>query len=249
MSPRLTFAIEAAKRAGQSTLRHFGKGVQVETKADRTPVTVADREAEAMIRAEIQAQFPEDEILGEEEGGSTSPNRWVIDPIDGTKSFVSGVPLFATLISYESDGAPSLGVCYFPALDEIVFAERGYGCFWNDSACRVSTVSDLSEAVICCAGHDGLVKTGKLEGVLKLASQCMATRTWCDAYGHALVATGRAEAMIDPRVSRWDISPMKVIVEEAGGRFTDFQGVDLLADEAISANVALHRSILEAFRA
>ncbi len=249
MSPRLAFAIDAATRAGRLSTEYFKPGIEVELKADQTPVTVADRLVEQSIRDAIAERFPGEDVLGEEEGGATSANRWVIDPIDGTKSFICGVPLYATLLSYEENGQPILGVCYFPALEELVFAERGTGCFWNGRPCCVSTESDLARSVICCAGHKGLENSGRLSGVLSLAQQCLGTRTWCDAYGHILVATGRVEAMIDPVVSPWDISSIKVIVEEAGGRFTDFEGRATLSEEAVSTNLALHDTVLRAFQA
>lgn len=247
MSPRLAFAIKTAVEAGRSTLPYFNAGTKVELKADQTPVTVADREAERHVRLAIERAYPGEEILGEEEGGSQRSDRWVVDPIDGTKSFICGVPLFATLLSYESEGEPILGVCYLPALDELVYAEKGGGCFWNEKPCRVSEQTDLSKAVVCCAGHKGLTNSGKLDGILKLAQETLGTRTWCDAYGHILVATGRVEAMVDPVVSPWDVSAIKVIVEEAGGFSTDFSGARRLGSEAISTSRALHKAILRAF--
>ena len=139
MSPRLEFALNAAIKGGKSTLAHFNVGTEVEIKHDLTPVTVADRGAERIIREEIEKAYPGDAILGEEEGEtSQSKTRWVIDPIDGTKSFICGVPLYSTLLSYEVDGEPILGIAYFPALNEIVYAEKGQGAYWNGKPCRVS---------------------------------------------------------------------------------------------------------------
>ena len=139
MSPRLAFAIDAAYRAGRGTLAHFQTGTAVEIKSDATPVTVADKAAERQIREDIARSFPRDEILGEEEGGdATVADRWVIDPIDGTKSFVAGVPLYGTLLSYEVDRKPVLGVCYLPGLDELLWAETGSGAFMNGRPIRVS---------------------------------------------------------------------------------------------------------------
>src|SRR5688500_4641563 len=143
MSPRLAFAIDAAYRAGRATLAHFNTGTRVDRKADRSPVTAADLLAEEMIRAGIARHFPGDQILGAEGGGPARGDRWVIDPIDGTKSFVAGVPLYATLVSFEQEGGPVAGVCYFPALDEMLYAERGAGAFWNGRPCRVSETRDI----------------------------------------------------------------------------------------------------------
>jgi histidinol phosphatase-like enzyme (inositol monophosphatase family) len=253
MSPRLAFAIDAAYRAGRSTLAHFQTGVGVDLKADASPVTVADRDAERMIRQMIAEAFPHDAILGEEEGGAVdATERWVVDPIDGTKSFVSGVPLYATLVAYEEEGRPVLGVCYFPALDEMLYAEQGQGAFFNGRPCRVSEKTDLTQSVLACGGPKSMVKYGRWNGFATLSETALATRTWSDAYGHALVASGRVEGMIDPVVSRWDLSAMRIIVEEAGGRFTDFGGGDPFAAgneelEAVSSNGILHEEILRAF--
>lgn len=218
-------------------------------KDNSTPVTKADLAAERLIRKRIAERYPGESVLGEEEGGDQlQTTRWVVDPIDGTKSFVSGVPLYATLIAFEEDGEPVIGVAYFPALDEMVWAEKGQGANWNGEACRVSENSRLDRAVLACGGHTTMVECNRMEGFLRLAGQCMATRTWCDAYGHALVATGRIDAMIDPRVSRWDVSAMAVIVREAGGSLTDFQGNPELTDEALSCSPFLLPHVLRAFR-
>jgi myo-inositol-1(or 4)-monophosphatase len=248
MSPRLAFAIEAAMIAGRSTLEHFQTGVSVEEKADGSPVTIADREAETILRAGIETVFPGEAILGEEFGGNSGGTGWILDPIDGTKSFICGVPLYATLVSYEVDFQPQVAVAYFPALDEIVYAELGGGCFLNDSQVTVSSTTNLAQAAICCGGQTFLRKNGKLDGILKLADGCRSIRTWCDAYGHCLVATGRAEAMIDPVVARWDISSVRLLVSEAGGKATGFSGTSQPVGELVSSNGLLHNAVLEAFR-
>jgi histidinol phosphatase-like enzyme (inositol monophosphatase family) len=249
MSPRLAFALNAAHRAARSTLGWFQGGPAIERKADASPVTIADREAERFIRKEIAASYPDDGVLGEEAGAhGPQDHRWVIDPIDGTKSFVAGVPLYATLLGYEVDGKPVLGVCVFPALGEVLYAEAGEGAFWNGIPCRVSPAGNLPEAVIVCGSHASMASRGRTEGLLLLAEEALATRTWGDAYGHALVATGRAAAMLDPVVARWDVSAMAIIVREAGGRFTNFASEDGIFDEAVSSNGVLHDRVLEAFR-
>lgn len=248
MSPRLQFAVQAAFEAGRGTLAHFNIGVGFERKADDSPVTIADREAEAKLRKAIAAKYPGDSILGEEEGLSgVSSARWVLDPIDGTKSFICGVPLYGTLVAYEEEGETQLGVAYFPALDEMVYAEKGKGCYWNGRACRVSAKVHLADSVLCTGSHASLRKTGRLDAVVGLGERAIATRGWCDAYGHALVATGRVEAMIDPVLSYWDIAAPKVIVTEAGGRFTDFKGIENPMSEGLSSNGWLHHDLLEAF--
>lgn len=250
MSPELSFAIETATEAGKLTLQYFQTGHGFDLKADNSPVTEADRAAERLIRERIEKAFPNHGILGEEEGESGSKvERWVIDPIDGTKSFVAGVPLFGTLLSLERDGQPVVGVVYFPALNEIVYAERGSGAQWNDKPCRVSNVDQLSAAKICCGGHSGMAKSGRSEAINQLAMNVLATRTWCDAYGHMLVATGRVEAMLDPLVKWYDVSAVKIIMEEAGGTFCNFDGGTTFVGEAVSTNGVLTQPILEFFRA
>lgn len=249
MSPRLAFAIAAADKAARSTLALFQAEPALELKADATPVTEADKRAEAILRAEIEKHFPGEAILGEEQGlTGAGDDRWIIDPIDGTKSFITGVPLYATLLSYERAGEPVLGVIVFPALNELIYAETGLGAFWNGRPCRVKPAYDPAMALICAGSHKGLMNAGRLDGVLALAQRTMATRSWCDAYGHMLVATGRVDAMVDPVVSHWDISAPAIIVREAGGVFSDFRGASDLRNEGISASAAAHPIVLEAFR-
>ncbi len=247
MSPRLQFALEAAEAAGRLTLDYFQKGAQVETKADGTPVTQADRGAERLIREMLATRYPGEAILGEEEGGGSSSDGWVIDPIDGTKSFVCGVPLYATLISFEQEGEPVVGVCAFPALGEVVYAERGGGAHWNGTPCRVSGKATLAEAAVSTGSFYSMEKAGRRDGFVAIVRQARMVRGWTDAYGHALVATGRIEAMIDPIVAKWDISALRLIVREAGGRFTDFQGGVDPQIEAIASNGRIHDAVLGAF--
>ena len=249
MSPRLQFAIETAILAGKSTLAYFQTGAAVDIKPDETPITIADRDAERLMRQRIAEIYPQDGILGEEEGETGSGSaRWVIDPIDGTKSFIAGVPLYATLLAFEQDGAPKIGVCYFPALDELVTAELGKGAYWNGRPCRVSERPTLERSLIATGSSSSMAKAGRAAGFSKVENAAMACRTWGDAYGHALVATGRVDAMIDPIVAHWDISAMSLIVREAGGRFTDFSGENPLSKEALSSNGKVHDELLEAFR-
>jgi histidinol-phosphatase len=248
MTSRLEFAIDAVYRAGRSTLAYFDVDTPVELKQDRSPVTEADRAAESFMRSAIQSKYSGEAILGEEEGLSGSGDeRWVLDPIDGTKSFICGVPLYATLLSFEQAGKPILGVCYFPALERMLYAETGAGAFLNGRACRVSRQETLECSTLCCGGHASMAKFGRADGFLRLARNAMTTRTWSDAYGHALVAWGSVEAMIDPFIARWDVSAMQIIVEEAGGRVTDFNGNANPQCEAVSTNGLLHDLVLESF--
>lgn len=246
MSPRLAFALDAVQKAGEITLQLFQTGHAVDLKEDQTPVTQADKGAERFLREAIAKAYPGDAILGEEEGGNAdAETRWVIDPIDGTRSFVAGVPLYSVLLSYEVGGEPQLGVCHFPALGETAYAEVGKGAFNNGKPIQVSKPPH-SHCTVCYGGLRRLIPNDRLTRILKATENMMAVRNWCDAYGHFLVATGRCHAMIDPVVSRWDISPLAVILREAGGRFTDFKGSDELSTEALSSNGELHPILLEA---
>ncbi|MEJ2679776.1 MAG: inositol monophosphatase family protein, partial [Gemmatimonadota bacterium] len=151
----LDFAVEVAEHAGRSTLEHFGPDVKVERKADGTPVTVADRESERQVREAVAARFPGDAVVGEEFGGdATGGRRWIVDPIDGTKSFIHGVPLYGVLLALEADGEAVLGVLHFPALDETVSAARGLGCWWNGKRARVSSVDRLEGALVLTTGDE-----------------------------------------------------------------------------------------------
>jgi histidinol phosphatase-like enzyme (inositol monophosphatase family) len=255
MTPRLEFAIQAVRAAGDSTLAHFRNRVGWELKGDSSPVTVADQEAEQLLRDALAKEFPGEAILGEEQGlTGEGTTRWIIDPIDGTKSFVSGVPLYATLLAYEVDGVPELGVCYFPALGEILYAERGAGAFFNGEPCKVSERGSVAGSILACGGPLSMIKHNRWNGFAKLSETTLSSRTWSDAYGHALVATGRVDAMLDPVVSRWDLSAIRVIIEEAGGKFSDFSGGDPFERgdfglEAVSSNGLIHSEVLGHFSA
>lgn len=249
MSPRMAFSLEVIREAGAITHGHFTRPVNVHYKSDESPVTIADQEAEEHLRRRIAEVYPGEAILGEEQGLTGSGRaRWVIDPIDGTKSFICQVPLYAVLLSFEVDEVPEVACAYFPETDELLYAERGSGAFHNGHPCKVSQKESLEHAVICVGGHRSAVHTGRMAGIIALSEKCLATRTWCDAYGHMLVATGRVEAMVDPVLQPYDISAMSLIVEEAGGRCTDFNGGPWPRTAAISSNLALHSTVLEAFK-
>ncbi len=229
MSPRLAFALEAVHRAAQSTLAHFGAGVEVDLKSDLSPLTVADRGAERLLREMITGVYPGEAILGEEEGLSgQGAHRWIIDPIDGTKSFVSGVPLYATLLGFEVEGEPVIGVAAFPALGEIYYAEKGQGAYLNGRPIRFSEETERARMTLCHAGLKGLSQHGMLPGMARISAEVMAARSWCDAYGHMMVASGRAAAMVDPIVSHWDVSPILPILREAGADCQNLSGGDPL---------------------
>lgn len=239
----LDFATETAYLAGRLTLGYFQAGVQTDFKADDTPVTVADRKAEELIRRRIEERYPQYAIVGEEYGekkGEGASHRWFVDPIDGTKSFVRGVPLYAVLIGLEIEGTVEVGVAYFPALDEMVAAASGEGCWWNGRRARVSEVATLREAVVAYTDVANFERYGRTEEWRRIKEAAYYRAGWCDAYGHMLVATGRVEVMLDPIMSAWDCGPFPPILKEAGGYFGDWQGnTTIYGGEAMSTTQLL----------
>ena len=247
----LDFAVRWARAAGDITLRHFKGSFVAERKADNSFVTTADREAERHLRANIVRDFPADGILGEEEGEKigTTGRRWIIDPIDGTYSFVHGVPLYAVLIGLEIDGQSVLGAVNLPALNELVYAARGLGCFWNGEPAHVSATQSLSEALLLSTDFGTCEQYGFGRAAEALQHQVNARRTWGDAYGHVLVATGRADIMLDPVMNVWDCAALLPLLEEAGGTFTDWQGMKTIhGGNAISTNGFLFDDVMETIR-
>jgi histidinol phosphatase-like enzyme (inositol monophosphatase family) len=244
----LEFAVELARGAGEITLRHFRQTFTPDRKADGSFVTAADREAERFIRARLEERFPQDSVLGEEEGAraGASGRRWIIDPIDGTYSFVHGVPLYGVLIALEIEEEARLGVVNLPALGDLVYAARGLGCFWNDTRARVSAVSTLGDALLLSTDFGTCERYGFGAAARRLEQEAGARRTWGDCYGHILVATGRAEVMLDPVMNVWDCAPLSPILEEAGGTFTDWRGRPTIhGGNAISTNGLLFDPVLE----
>jgi histidinol-phosphatase len=225
---RMEFASDLARQAGAVALRYFQTKLDVEEKPDRSPVTAADRAAEELIRKRIQEAYPEDGIEGEEFGKrpGKSGRLWLVDPIDGTKSFVQGVPLFGVLIGLQGPDGPEAGVVFLPALDELVCGARGEGAWWNGARARVSDVASLDQACLAYTSHKNFELLGPeaVAGWMRLSAASRLQRGWGDCYGHLLVATGRAEAMFDPILSDWDCGPFPAILEEAGGTFTDWRG-------------------------
>ncbi len=247
VSSLLDFALDAAWQAGRVTLGHYQAGVAVQRKADNTPLTIADQQAEQKLRELIIKYWPEHGVIGEEYGRTetNSPYTWVLDPIDGTKSFVSGVPLYANLLALLDGEKALLGVINFPVLNEMVYAVRGEGCFWNGRRCHVSTVAEMKDAVLLTSGlnYFGTVKQAAWDRLLRAS---YIQRTWGDAYGYALVATGRAEIMVDPAMYLWDSAPLQVVLEEAGGTFTDWKGSPTIHNaEAVATNGQLFTQVME----
>ncbi len=246
----LDFAIGIGWEAGREVLGRFQVGVGVSTKPDRTPVTEADLAAERLLRKRIGERFPRHRVLGEEEGetGSDPAHRWILDPIDGTTSFVHGVPLFGVLIGLEIAGEAVVGVANLSGLGELVAGARGEGATWNGRPARVSRVSGLRDALATTTDPATIGPVWEA-----LGERGAVRRTWGDAFGHVLVATGRSEIALDPEMKAWDSSPFLPILEEAGGRFTDWDGNRTIhGPHALSSNGLLHdevRAILDEVRA
>ena len=224
---RMDMAAEAVWEAGKVTLRHFQTGVGVELKLDRTPVTVADRETEAVLMNMLLREFPQDAFLGEESGERPGKSgfRWVVDPIDGTKSFLQGVPLYGVMVGLEDpEGEAVVGAVSLPPLYELIVAARGEGCRWNGRRAAVSGVVRMEKACVVYTSEKTFEAAGLGDTFRRIQGRTRICRGWGDCYGHMLVATGRAEVMLDPILSDWDCVPLLPILEEAGGTFTDWKG-------------------------
>ncbi|MFN0100029.1 MAG: histidinol-phosphatase [Gemmatimonadaceae bacterium] len=238
----LEAAEEVARLTGNAALRHFRSALRVEQKTDGSPVTVADREAEQAARQWLAARFPADGILGEEFGETpgTSGRQWMLDPIDGTKTFVRGVPLWGSLVALVEGKQVLAGAAFFPAVDEMLVAAPGEGCWWNGSRARVSETSTLAGATALITDERAFHHTSTRDGWRTLTEEVSVARTWGDCYGYLLVATGRAEIMVDPVLNPWDIACFMPIIEEAGGVLTDLRGTrTAFGGNAIATNAAL----------
>jgi histidinol-phosphatase len=242
----LAFAMQLADLADGMTLPAFrAADFAVETKADLTPVTEIDRSVERAVRHRVEAERPGEVVVGEEYGAEEGDVRWIVDPIDGTKNFVRGIPVFGTLLALERGGEQVLGLASAPALGRRWWAVRGEGAFADGRRIRVSRIEALAEAQLCFGGLNGWRRAGRLEAFLDLAGRCKRTRGFGDFWMHMLVAEGAADVAAEPAVSLWDLAAVKVIVEEAGGRFTDLAG-EARADggSAVSTNGVLHGEVL-----
>jgi histidinol phosphatase-like enzyme (inositol monophosphatase family) len=243
----LDFAVGLARDAGDITLKYFRKRPETATKSDGSYVTIADREAEAYLRRQIAERFPDDGIVGEEEGESQgrSGRRWIVDPIDGTFAFVHGVPFYGVLIGLEIDGELSVGVVNIPALGEIVAAAKGLGCFLNGEPTRVSNTARLEDALLLCTDFTSCARYGFGRAAELMQARAKTSRTWGDCYGYVLVATGRADVMLDPVMNLWDCAALLPIMEEAGGTFTDWRGARTAAgDNSIATNGLLFDEVM-----
>lgn len=247
MNPDLALALRLADAADAITLARFrAQDLAVESKPDLTPVSDADLAVEVALRSVLAQERPYDAVLGEEHGiTGTGPRQWVVDPIDGTKNFVRGAPVWATLIALLVDGRVELGVVSAPALGSRWWAARGEGAWRDGSRISVSAVSDLGDAFLSYSSLTGWEEQGRLGALLQLSRECWRTRAFGDFWSHVLVAEGAVDASCEPEVSLWDLAPLQVIVEEAGGRFTSLQG-EARPDggSVVCSNGLLHDDVL-----
>ncbi len=250
------FALEIALEAGRLTLDFFHPDTPFERKSDDSPVTVADRGAEQYLRQRIEREFPTHGILGEEYGEKRgdAPARWILDPIDGTFSFISGVPLFCVLVGFEWRGEMLAGVIHAPALSDTAYAARGLGCIWrrqdgSERTAQTSACDDLSRARLIHTGIRNMYRCGRGAALERLRDAVYADRSWCDAYGYLLIATGRAEIAIDPVMNPWDNAALLPVVTESGGTFTDWEGRSThLSPHAVATNGPLAERVLAMLR-
>ena len=247
----LDFATELAYDAGRLTLGYFGRspeGLGLTYKDDASPVTLADREAETLIRRRIEARYPGHAVVGEEFGEDTkhATHRWLVDPIDGTKAFVRGVPLYGVLLGLELEGRLEVGVAHFPALNELCAAASGLGCSLNGRPAHVSEKQTLAESTVGFTDSASFAKYDRSEAWERIAAAAYDRRGWSDAYGHMLVATGRMDAMFDPVMNAWDCGPFPVLLREAGGYFGDWSGHETIyGEEGMSTTRALLPEVLD----
>jgi histidinol-phosphatase len=251
MHPDLAFALELADLADAITVERFqADDLIVETKPDQTPVTEADRAVEQALRKRIGEERPGHGVVGEELGADEKGSaRWILDPIDGTKNYLRGAPVWATLIALEREGRVEVGMVSAPALQRRWWAMRGEGAFVNGRRIHVSQVAELSDAVLSHASFTAWEEHGLGEQFLTLVRGCWRTRGFGDFWSHVLVAEGAVDLAVEPEVKLWDLAALQVVVEEAGGRFTDLSGAPTPAGgSAVSTNGLLHDRVLATLR-
>jgi len=246
----LQAAIEAARAAGEIALGFYRRGVDVTLKADATPVTEADRQAERVIVEVLSRAFPDHGFLGEEFGARGPQDiRWIIDPIDGTKNFVRRVPVWAALIALEERGEIAVGVIYNPVTGDLCAARRGAGAFLNGERLKVSSVGELGRATLLHAGLKLVRSAGHWDAFVRLIDATDRQRGPGDYLGYQLVAEGKAEIYAELDLKPWDLAAPKILIEESGGRFTDFAGTSTIyTGTALATNGRLHDEVLAVLR-
>lgn len=256
-SPELVFALDICEQVGRVALDHFIRGIEATAKEDGSPVTAADKQCERMIREAISARYPDDMILGEEEGATPGAShvvaektrrKWIIDPIDGTYGYARGMQVFSTLLGLEDAGEIILGVVCAPAMNHIYWAEKGKGAFKNGQRIKVSEFNTLGESQLSFGGINRILAMGYWPGFTKLVETTCRQRGFGDYLGFGYVFEGKAEAHFEVGVKPWDLAPMKIIVEEAGGKYTDLEGGDsIYTGSCVISNGLIHDKWLKTF--
>lgn len=248
MPSHLEAAIAAAKAAGEVIRPYFrDASLTIETKADQSPVTAADRAAEQAIIATLRQFFPDYGFFGEEFGSQegSAPARWIIDPIDGTANFIRGIPFFGTLIALEQDGEITTGVVYAPVQGDLLYAARGEGAYANGERLTVSSIADLAQATLLYGGLSYLMRDGYWDSVTRLVQATRRQRGFGDYFAYTFVCRGQAEVMLETDIQPYDIAPLKILIEEAGGRLSDFRGVPTIySGNVIVSNGHVHDAVL-----
>ena len=253
LQSRLQFALDMSVKADELIMSYYrDAGLTVEVKGDDSPVTLADRGAEKLMRELIAKEYPGDGVIGEEFENTESQSgyRWILDPVDGTKAFVYGVPQFGTLIGMESPTGVDVGVCRFPALNEVMYAARGSGAWWRTGneaprACHVTDTDQVRQALLCFTEVSGYRASNTMPIFERLTTETRLSRGWGDCFGHMMVATGRADIAVDPEMNPWDAAALLPIVEEAGGHYLDWGGnATVYGSNGVSVNAALKDEIL-----
>jgi histidinol-phosphatase len=251
---RYLHAIDATRQAGRLALRYFDASVQVQWKENNTPVTIADQQAETLLRDQLLGRFPQDGFLGEESGSTDGASgfRWIIDPIDGTRSFVRGIPLWATLVGLEFGGEPVAGACFLPAFgnDGVMYrALRGDGAYRDDRPIHVSGIGDWNQTQVFYSSLSWFMAGGVREAFLDIVGRSQRQRGFGDFYGFVLVAQGAGELMVEYGVSPWDVAALAPIIEEAGGRLTDWDGRRTIhRPDILASNGLMHEAALQIIR-
>ncbi len=244
----LNFAVKLVKNSNDITLKYYQKKLKHKVKDNNSPVTMADLNCEKFMSFKIKTRYPEHSILGEEggESGSGSEFKWIIDPVDGTKNFMRKYPYWGTMLALEYMGEIILGVISMPALKDFVYAAKGMGCYYNDKKAKVSKIKLLKDSYLIHGGIDYISTESYKDNFLNLSRACYYSRGFGDCHGHAFIIKGKAEIMVDPHVSPWDVAPVKICVEESGGMFTDLSGKkSIYSGNALVTNGKVHEAALK----
>jgi histidinol phosphatase-like enzyme (inositol monophosphatase family) len=244
----LEFAVKTVKKSEEITFKYYKKKLKHKLKVNKTPVTTADFKCEDFIINKIKAKYPKHSILSEERGELTNGSefKWIIDPIDGTKNFMREFPFWGTLLALEYEGEVVLGVISMPAVNDLIYASKGNGCYYNSKKAKASRIDSLKNSYCIYGGLDYILRQSYGKNFLKLVGKCSYSRGFGDCHGYSFVINGRAEMMIDPHVAPYDVAPVKICVEEAGGVFTDINGnKSIYGGNAVATNGILHDEVLK----